>query len=139
MSRSILPKFLRDSLGIKSWNLSEKDKKEVISTVSRDEDSLSLDLGNKISSSLLNVVNTAIWGAVFYFYQQYDESHNTAESLKDLLNPFSNSSSATTKIASIKDEINAHQYIRDGLIVCVIAFLVTNTVRVAMKNYIFAT
>jgi hypothetical protein len=138
MSRSIFPKVFTDYFGIKSWNLSEEDKKGVISVVSRDEESLSLDSGNKIASSLLSVVNTAILGALFYFYQQYNESHNTAESLKDSLNPSSNSGIASIKISSIEDEINAHEYIRDGLIVCGIALLATTAVTVAMKNYIFA-
>ena len=55
MSRSIFPKVFTDYVGIKSWDLNEKDKEEVLSVVSRDKESESVNAGNKIANSLLNI------------------------------------------------------------------------------------
>lgn len=134
MSRSIFPKVFTDYVEIKPWKISEKDKEEVLSVVSRDKESESVNAGNKIASSLLNIVDTTIAGAFFYFFQNYNESHDTAKFLKDsFINPSSNSSSI-----SIKDETDIDEHTRDGLMVCGIALLAAMAVGVAMKNYVFA-
>lgn len=134
MSRSVLPQLVAGFLGIKSWDLSEKDKEEVVSVISRSQNSESLNAGNKIANSLLDVVTNAIGGAIFYFFQSYNESHDTAEFLKDYL---ANPSSNFTRV-SIKDETDIDEYTRDGLIVCGISLLTTLAAIAVIRNYVFA-
>lgn len=116
MSRSIFPKVVTDYFGIKAWSLSEKDKKEVASVISRNEESEYLNAGNKIANSLLNVVDTAIFGAAFYLFQNYQESQDKADT----------------------DDTEIDEYTRDGLMVCGISLMATTAASIAMRNYVFA-
>jgi len=149
MSRSVLPKFVRNFFEIKSWNLEEEDKKKVVDIISRRKDSESLKAGEKIVDSSLSVFTNIIFGALAHFGQRYNESHDTTKFVNDCTKSFTKSftnqssnstdNGTTDNGCNLNDPISIDENTRDGLIFFSSILFLSMVARVLIKNYVFAS